>query len=155
MDTLFDYVPGATITLDEQVTPSRLARWESIEDQYETRRLAMAHRSKMDSVYKPAPPAGLYLDDAAWEAAVGDFRVLQFGALAQATGVGVTDAGGRIGRNFSPERQQETISLFGALAAHIKAKLEAGPVVVASYSDGARERLTGFPTIECVWVCTH
>ncbi|WP_415402775.1 transcription-repair coupling factor [Tateyamaria sp. SN3-11] len=143
MDTLFDYVPGATITLDEQVTPSRLARWESIEDQYETRRLAMANRSKMDSVYKPAPPGGLYLDDAAWEAAVAGFRVLQFGALPQATGPGVTDAGGRIGRNFSPERQQETISLFGALAAHIKAKLEAGPVVVASYSDGARERLTG------------
>ncbi|WP_299296065.1 transcription-repair coupling factor [uncultured Tateyamaria sp.] len=143
MDTLFDYVPGAVITLDDQVTPSRLARWESIEDQYETRRLAMANRSKMDSVYKPAPPGGLYLDDAAWETAVAGFRVLQFAALAQATGPGVTDAGGRIGRNFAPERQQESISLFGSLAAHIKAKLDVGPVVVASYSEGARERLTG------------
>ncbi|WP_299369907.1 transcription-repair coupling factor [uncultured Tateyamaria sp.] len=143
MDTLFDYVPGAVITLDDQVTPSRLARWESIEDQYETRRLAMANRSKMDSVYKPAPPGGLYLDDAAWETAVTGFRVLQFAALAQATGPGVTDAGGRVGRNFAPERQQESISLFGALAAHIKAKLDVGPVVVASYSEGARERLTG------------
>ncbi len=143
LETLFDYVPGATISLDEQVTPSRLARWESIEDQYETRRLAMANRSKMDSVYKPAPPSGLYLDDAAWEGAVEGRRVLQFGALPQATGLGVTDAGGRIGRNFSPERQQESISLFGALAAHIKAKMDVGPVVVASYSDGARERLTG------------
>ncbi|WP_299280692.1 transcription-repair coupling factor [uncultured Tateyamaria sp.] len=143
LDTLFDYLPGATTSLDEQVTPSRLARWESIEDQYETRRLAMVNRSKMDSVYKPAPPGGLYLDDAAWAAAVADARVLQFGQLVQATGPGVIDAGGRIGRNFSPERQQESISLFGALAAHIKAKLEVGPVVIASYSDGARERLTG------------
>ncbi|MEX0311123.1 MAG: transcription-repair coupling factor, partial [Tateyamaria sp.] len=143
LDTLFDYVPGATITLDDQVTPARLARWDSIEDQYETRRLAMENRSKMDSVYKPAKPSGLYLDDTAWEDAVAEFRVLDFAQLPQATGPGVTDAGGRIGRNFSPERQQESISLFGALASHIKAKLEVGPVVIASYSEGARERLTG------------
>lgn len=143
LETLFDYVPGATISLDDHVTPSRLARWDSIADQYETRRLAMAHRSKMDTVYKPAPPEGLYLDDTAWETAVAERRVVQFGALPQATGLGVTDAGGRIGRNFSPERQQESLSLFGALANHIKVKMESGPVVVASYSDGARERLTG------------
>jgi transcription-repair coupling factor (superfamily II helicase) len=143
LETLFDYVPQAVISLDDQVTPTRLARWDSIADQYETRRLAMAHRSKMDSVYKPAPPEGLYLDDAAWEAAVASARVIQFSALPQATGLNVTDAGGRIGRNFSPERQQESISLFGALASHIKAKMNNGPVVVASYSEGARERLTG------------
>ncbi|MEL7131175.1 MAG: transcription-repair coupling factor, partial [Pseudomonadota bacterium] len=143
LDTLFDYLPGATITLDDQVTPARLARWESIEDQYETRRLAMENRSKMDSVYKPAQPAGLYLDDTAWAAAVAGFRVLGFAQLPQATGPGVTDAGGRIGRNFSPERQQESVSLFGALADHVKARLQDGPVVVASYSDGARERLMG------------
>lgn len=143
LETLFDYVPQAAISLDDQVTPTRLARWDSIADQYETRRLAMAHRSKMDSVYKPAPPEGLYLDDAAWEAAVAPARVIQFSALPQATGLNVTDAGGRIGRNFSPERQQESISLFGALASHIKAKMNDGPVVVASYSEGARERLTG------------
>ncbi len=143
LETLFDYLPDAAVSLDDQMTPTRLARWESIEDQYETRRLAMQNRSRMDSVYKPAPPAGLYLDDAAWEEAVAARRVLQFAALPQATGLGVTDAGGRIGRNFSPERQQESISLFGALADHVKARLNEGPVLIASYSEGARERLTG------------
>ena len=143
LETLFDFVPGATISLDDQVTPARLARWESIEDQYETRRLAMQNRNRMDSVYKPAPPSGLYLDDAAWQSLVADRRVLQFTPLPQPTGPGVTDAGGRIGRNFSPERQQENLSLFGALAGHIKARLADGPVIVASYSDGARERLEG------------
>jgi transcription-repair coupling factor (superfamily II helicase) len=143
LETLFDYLPDASITLDDQVTPTRLARWDTIADQYETRRLAMVNRSKMDSVYKPAPPQGLYMDDAAWETAVTGRRVVQFRALAQSTGLGVVDAGGRIGRNFSPERQQENISLFGALVAHIKEKLADGPVVVASYSAGARERLSG------------
>ncbi|WP_170366086.1 transcription-repair coupling factor [Ruegeria arenilitoris] len=143
LETLFDYLPDATITLDDQVTPARLARWDSIADQYETRHLALENRSRMDSVYKPTPPGLLYLDDDAWTQAVAQRRVLQFSPLPQASGPGVIDAGGRIGRNFAPERQQESISLFGALASHIKNKLEKGPVLVASYSEGARERLTG------------
>ncbi|WP_170418568.1 transcription-repair coupling factor [Ruegeria arenilitoris] len=143
LETLFDYLPDATITLDDQVTPARLARWDSIADQYETRRLALENRSRMDSVYKPTPPGLLYLDDDAWTQAVAQRRVMQFSPLPQASGPGVIDAGGRIGRNFAPERQQESISLFGALASHIKNKLEKGPVLVASYSEGARERLTG------------
>ena len=61
LETLMDFLPQATITLDDQLTAQRLSRWESIADQYETRRLAMANRSKMDSVYKPAPPEGLTL----------------------------------------------------------------------------------------------
>jgi transcription-repair coupling factor (superfamily II helicase) len=70
-------------------------------------------------------------------------RVLQFHPLPQATGPGVIDAGGRIGRNFAPERQQENISLFGALADHVRSAARKRPVVVASYSEGARERLKG------------
>ncbi len=143
LETLFDYLPEATISLDDQVSPARLARWDTIADQYETRRLALENRSRMDTVYKPTPPGLLYLDDAAWDQAVGDRRVLQFSPLPQASGPGVIDAGGRIGRNFAPERQQESISLFGALADHIKGKLDKGPVLIASYSEGARERLTG------------
>jgi transcription-repair coupling factor (superfamily II helicase) len=143
LETIFDYVPKATITCDDALTPARIARWESVADQYETRKIAMAAKKRMDSVYKPAPAELLYLDEAAWDAAVADHRVVQFNALPQATGLGVTDASGRIGRNFSPERKQESISLFGALASHIKEKMEQGPVVAASYSEGARERLTG------------
>ncbi len=143
LETLFDYLPGAPVTLDDQSAATRIARWTSVADQYETRKLALAQKGRMDSVYKPAPPALLYLDDPAWDAAVADRRVVQFAALKQATGPGVTDAGGRIGRDFAPERQQESISLFGALVAHVRARLEVGPVIVASYSDGARERLTG------------
>ncbi|MEC8575597.1 MAG: transcription-repair coupling factor, partial [Pseudomonadota bacterium] len=143
LETLFDYLPGATVTLDDQVTPARLARWDSITDQYETRKIAMAQKGRMDTVYKPVPPGLLYLDDPAWEAAVASHRVIQFHPLPQATGPGVIDAGGRIGRNFSPERQLENVSLFKTLADHIKARMQVGPVVVASYSEGARERLTG------------
>ncbi|KIC11311.1 transcription-repair coupling factor [Leisingera sp. ANG-M1] len=143
LETLFDYLPQATVTLDDQVTPARLARWDTIEDQYETRKHAMEQKGRIDTVYKPTPPGLLYLDDAAWEASTAEHRVVQLHPLPQASGPGTVDAGGRIGRNFAPERQQENISLFGSLAAHIKTRMQEGPVLIASYSEGARERLSG------------
>ncbi|KAJ56802.1 transcription-repair coupling factor [Actibacterium mucosum KCTC 23349] len=143
LETLFDYLPEASVYLDDQLTPARLSRWETIADQYDSRREAMTAKGRLDSVYKPCPPDALYLNDAAWERAVADHRVVQLSPLPSASGPGVVDAGGRIGRNFAPERQQEQISLFSALSDHIRAKLEDGPVVVASYSEGARERLQG------------
>ncbi|MFU8863288.1 MAG: transcription-repair coupling factor [Rhodobacterales bacterium] len=155
LETLFHYLPQATITQDDQVTPTRLSRWDSIADQYETRRLAMTQKGRMDSVYKPVPPGLLYLDDTAWEAAVAARRVMQFNPLAQATGPGVIDAGARIGRSFSPERQQENLSLFGALATHVKARMVKGPVLVASFSEGARERLDGLISDEGLIGAVH
>ncbi len=144
LETLFDYLPDAPVMLDDQMTPARLSRWDSIADQYGTRRHALSQKASLGStVYKPIPPELLYLDDAAWEQALGQRRVVQMHPLPQASGPGVVDAGGRIGRNFSPERQQESVSLFGALAAHVQTRLEQGPVLIASYSEGARERLTG------------
>ncbi len=155
LETLFDYLPQATVTQDDQVTPTRLSRWDSIADQYETRRLAMTQKGRMDSVYKPVPPGLLYLDDTAWEAVVAARRVMQFNPLAQATGPGVIDAGARIGRSFSPERQQENLSLFEALATHIKARMDKGPVLVASFSEGARERLDGLISDEGLIGAVH
>ncbi|MFD0857919.1 transcription-repair coupling factor [Roseovarius aquimarinus] len=143
LETIFDYMPGAPVLMDDGIIPARVARWEGIEDQYETRRLAMSAKGRGDSVYKPVQPGLLYLDEAAWDAALGAHRAVQLRALPQATGAGVTDAGGRIGRNFAPERQQESVSLFSALKGHIDAKMEKGPVLVASYSEGARERMEG------------
>ncbi|MBC2835554.1 transcription-repair coupling factor [Paragemmobacter straminiformis] len=143
LETLFDYLPDATVMLDDQLTPARLSRWEGIEDQYDARREALTARGRLDSVYKPCAPGLLYLDDAAWEAAIAPHRVIQLSPNPQAPGPGVLDAGGRMGRNFAPERQQESLSLFGALADHVKALLQDGNVVIASWSEGARERLEG------------
>ncbi|MFV2002569.1 MAG: CarD family transcriptional regulator, partial [Paracoccaceae bacterium] len=143
LETIFDFLPTATIVLDDAVDADRLARWQRIEDLYETRMLAMQAKNRMDTVYKPCPPGLLYLDDAAWSDVVKARRVLYFNALPQATGPGVTDAGGRIGRNFSPERQLESVSVFGALQDHINARRADGQVVIACYSPGARERLQG------------
>ncbi len=143
LETLFDYVPSAAIFLDDRTTQSRLSRWESVADQYDARKEALTNKARMDSVYKPCPAELLYMDDLAFEKAVHDHQLRQLLALPQGAGPNVIDAGGRIGRNFAPERQQEEISLFGALADHIKDKRAIGHVLIASFSEGARERLTG------------
>ena len=143
LETLFDYLPDASVTLDDQLTPMRVSRWDGIVDQFETRKIAMDQKNRIDTVYKPIPPDLLYLDDNDWTQAISGHRVLQFNPLPQASGPNAIDAGARAGRNFAPERQQETISLFSALSDHIRKKLVQGPVVIASYSQGARERLAG------------
>ncbi|MCP5088437.1 MAG: transcription-repair coupling factor [Rhodobacteraceae bacterium] len=143
LETLFDYLPGAVLFLDDRATQARLARWESIADQYDARIEALKSKARIDSVYKPCPPGLFYLDDVGFERVIKDYEVKQLVVLPQGLGPGVVDAGGRIGRNFAPERQQEDVSLFGALADHITAKRNNSHVIVASYSDGARERLTG------------
>jgi transcription-repair coupling factor (superfamily II helicase) len=143
LETLFDYLPDASVTLDDQLTPMRVSRWDGIVDQFETRKTAMDQKNRIDTVYKPIPPDLLYLDDNDWTQAISGHRVLQFNPLPQASGPNAIDAGARAGRNFAPERQQETISLFSALSDHIRKKLVQGPVVIASYSQGARERLAG------------
>lgn len=143
LETIFDFLQHATVMLDDGATAQRLARMDGIADQYDARREAMAAKSRLDTVYKPCPPDALYLTDAAWVGALAGRRVVQLAALPQPTGLNVLDAGGRIGRSFAPERQQENTSLFNAVAEHIRAESARAPVVVAAWSDGARERLRG------------
>jgi transcription-repair coupling factor (superfamily II helicase) len=143
LETLFDYLPGAPVLLDDQAAAARAARWAALSEQYDARAQALSAKSRLGTVYKPVPPGELYLDEGGWEAAVAGRPLHQLAALPQPLGPGVIDAGGRIGRDFAPERQQEQVSLFGALAAHVAARRRKGDVVVASYSAGARERLAG------------
>ncbi|MGY6409882.1 MAG: transcription-repair coupling factor [Alkalilacustris sp.] len=141
LETLFDYLPGASVMLDDRIEAARASRWEAIAEQYAARREAMTDRSR--GGYKPCPPDQLYLTDSAWEEALAQTRVIQLSPLPQPSGPGVVDAGGRAGRDFAPERQQEGVNVFKALAAHIEAKRKHAPVVIATYSEGARDRLSG------------
>jgi transcription-repair coupling factor (superfamily II helicase) len=86
LETIFDYLPGATVTLDDQTTPQRIARWEAITDQYDTRATALSQKGRLDTVYKPVPPGQLYLDEAAWDRTIAGRRVVQFSPLAQSPG---------------------------------------------------------------------
>ncbi|MFS4438887.1 transcription-repair coupling factor [Paracoccaceae bacterium GXU_MW_L88] len=142
LETLFTFLPGAPVTLDDQIPAMRAARSEEIATQYQTRLEAMEDKNRMGGTpYRPAPPETLYLDEAAWMTALEPRAVRQFSPNPTPSGPNVIDAGGRLGREFSAERKREEINLFSELAAHVKARLKEGPVVLASYSDGARDRM--------------
>ncbi|WP_265500506.1 transcription-repair coupling factor [Paracoccus beibuensis] len=143
MESLFDYLPGASVVLDDHVGQVMDARRTMIREQFEARRAAMAAKGRSDTVYKPVPPDAMFPTEDEWAAWLGPHRVLRLSVLNQPPGPGVLDAGGRPGRNFAPERQAEQVNLFGALADHVCKLARDHRVIVASFSDGARDRLAG------------
>ena len=143
LETLFDYLPAASVMLDDQIEAVRAARWDTIADQYDNRREALATKARVDTIYKPAAPLTLYLDEAGWKAALAPLRVVQVSPLPQPPGPGVLDAQGRSGRSFALERQDENANVFKALADHVQAESRARRVILASFSEGARDRLCG------------
>jgi transcription-repair coupling factor (superfamily II helicase) len=143
LDTLFDYVPGAPLILDaraEEVVESRLAQ---IADYFAARK-SSDEADPANADYKPLKPNALYLTGPEWRerlSATPLARLSPFEAAPEARDV--IDAGGRVGRDFAPERQNENVNVFEAAVAHIKVLREKGvQVIVAGWSDGSRERLS-------------
>ena len=66
MESLFDYLPDASVMLDDRVEQVRAGRWETISEQYSARREALGLKDRSDTVYKPIPPAALFPDEAEW-----------------------------------------------------------------------------------------
>ena len=143
LETIFDYLPKATVTLDDNVDLARTSRWEVIINQFQSRKENLNQKSKLDSIYKPIEPEQLYLTENEWKLALNSRSVLQFSPFPQIPDSNVTDAGCKIGKNFSVERKVKNINIFNKLASYIKSEIETKSVIVASYTDGARERLRG------------
>ncbi|MDK8872710.1 transcription-repair coupling factor [Paracoccus sp. SSJ] len=143
LESLFDYLPGASVVADDHLDQVRDARWHTITEQFEARREALARKSSADAVYRPVPPGQMFPDEAEWARWLAAHRMLRLSVLPQPPGPGILDAGGRVGRNFAPERQAEKGNLFKALVDHIRNIQASRRVVIASFSEGARERLAG------------
>ena len=141
MASLFDYLPGAPVTLDAQTDEARAARLETVRDHYRARTEAAGRAAAGEAPFRPCPPEMLYLMEDDWDAALAARPVRRFSPHKLPLGPGVIDAGGRQGRSFAPERQQEGVNVFDALVGHVRERLAAGPVVLAAYSEGARDRL--------------
>src|ERR1700744_6188039 len=102
MDTLFDYLGDAPIAIEPQSEDAARERFRQIADYYDARRQALEHRDG-GALYKPLPPARLYLTEAEWTARLDQAalaRLTPFAVPDQDTSV--IDAGARQGRNFAP-----------------------------------------------------
>ena len=143
LESLLSYLPEASVVADDHLDQVRDARLHTIREQFDARREALARKGGTDTVYRPVPPRAMFPDEAEWADWLKSHRVLRLSVLPQPPGPGVLDAGGRVGRNFAPERQAEKGNLFKALADHVRSLQTSRRVVIASFSEGARERLSG------------
>ncbi len=160
MDTLFDYVPRATVTMDHHGEQARIERVAQVQDFYESRKTLedQAGRNKKinmaGSVYHPVPIERLFVDEGEWSGFAQDIEVLSpFGAPDE------TIAGdSRKGRDFSDVRALPDGDVFKALGEYISILRKTPPItppqaggkseakggmkiLIAAYSKGSRERL--------------
>ena len=129
--------------LDARAEDAAHERIALIADNYAARRAAYAEDpGKAD--YKPLPFTRLYMSEDEWKerlAAQPLARLTPFEPPPDA--IDAVDCGGQTGRNFAPERQNESANVFDAAVAHVKALRARGlNVIVAGWSDGSRERLS-------------
>ncbi|HXF89221.1 MAG TPA: transcription-repair coupling factor [Xanthobacteraceae bacterium] len=139
LDTLFDYLPGTPIVLEQLDEEAANERLTQIADYYEARRQARGQEG--GPLYLPLPPDRLYLSRSEWEERLGRAALARLTPFAT-PGEGAIDIGARQSRNFAAERADSNVNVFEAVAKHVLALQGAGKrVLVALWSEGSRERM--------------
>ncbi len=143
LDTIFDYVAGAPLIVDARAEDAAKARFAQIADYYAARK-SDNETNAAQADYRPLKSERLYLAPEEFTGILASRPVARLSPFEAAPdALDVIDCGGRVGRDFGPERQDENINVFEAAAAHVRALRERGlTVVVAGWSDGSRERLS-------------
>ncbi len=139
--TVFDFLGDDDILLRESGIDGAFdSRWESIEDYFQNRTRMMAAEP---GSYRPLQPAALYLSREEWDEAVPAKRIHRSSAFPEAESASTIDFGVEAARDFAPERARNE-NVYEAVVEHIQKLRRAGrKVVLASYTKGARERLSG------------
>ncbi len=162
LETVFDYVPGAYISMDELSTQAVNERLVQIADHYDNRVNSLAGGAFGAPAYKPLKPQALYLTSGEWEVlcSAPHISVSSFSPAGVDGKVGqsiIVDLGVRAGRDFSFERHDQSQSVFDVVTAHVHKLTETSrKVLIMAASDGARDRLLtlltdhGLPTATVV-----
>jgi len=132
--------PDAVMLLDHGVAGAAESRFEAIRDYHANRVQA---KSSNPGAYRPLEPQALYLQEAEWQAVARDWPMHAMTPFHEPESATVLDFAVDSPRDFAPERAQNT-NVYEAVSAHIAAlQRSKKKVVIASYSIGARERLSG------------
>jgi transcription-repair coupling factor (superfamily II helicase) len=136
-----DHLPAGTLWLrDAGVAGAAQARFESITD-YHANRVAAAGTAA--GAYRPLSPDQLYLTADEWGSTIFRQAVHGMTPFHEPESDSVLDLGVESARDFAPERAQN-VNVYQAVAAHLEALGKTGRRrIIASYSRGARERLSG------------
>ncbi|HEY8593374.1 MAG TPA: transcription-repair coupling factor [Sphingomicrobium sp.] len=139
--TLFDHLGEHDLVIRDAAADKALdSRQEAIEDYYQNRVRAMAAEP---GSYRPLEPDTLYLGKDDWSAFLTDRPIHLASPFHEPESELIIDFGVDPARDFAPERTQQS-NIYEAVAKHIADLRRGGrKVVLASYTRGARERLSG------------
>lgn len=137
--TLFDHLPGDTVVIRDQASGAAgEQRFEAIADYYENRKRAEAAQP---GSYRPLPAKALYLDAAEWRRGLEAVTAHVTTPFHEPPSPTVLDFEVDGPRDFAPERAAQA-NVYEAVVDHVQALRKQGrKPVLASYSNGARERL--------------
>jgi len=154
MATLFDYTDKNQITMDAQTDNAAQERLIHVEDFYQARKtLEKASEtqkknskkskgsdvSMTGAIYHPLPIDALYLSETETKDTLG--KAMQFSAF-QAPDDNAHEGGAKRGRDFADIRALPDGDVMGEVKAYIhNAWAKDRKAVIASYSEGARDRL--------------
>ncbi|MCK0531375.1 transcription-repair coupling factor [Sphingobium agri] len=128
------------VVLDHGVAGAAEARFEAIRDYHANRVQA---KSSDPGAYRPLEPKALYLDADEWDGIVREWPMHATTPFHEPESATVLDFEVDGPRDFAPERAQNA-NVYEAVGKHIASLQRAKKkVVIASYSGGARERLSG------------
>jgi transcription-repair coupling factor (superfamily II helicase) len=141
LSTLFDHLGDHDLIVRDGSADQALdARREAIDDYYQNRIRAMASEP---GSYRPLEPALLYLGRSEWDGLVAERPIHLASPFPEPESARTIDFGVEAARDFGPERAQQA-NVYEAVAKHIGKLGKVGrKVVLASYTKGARERLSG------------
>ncbi len=162
LETVFDYLPGASVSLDNDADQIRDARLEMTADYYEARVTFLESRLANDvsspQPYRPLPMNRLYLSAANIENAMKERLVIQFSPFESPDGIAifgfdeVISVGARRVPDFAALRARSAAAMkkndippdnvFVSVRSRLIREIAEGRrVVVTAFSAGSRERL--------------
>jgi len=141
LSSLFDHLSDADVIVRDSGTDGALeSRTEAIQDYFSNRERAMVVEP---GSYRPLAPSTLYLAKKEWQGAIAERPIHLASTFPEPASDKVIDFGVEGPRDFAPERAQNA-NVYEAVVKHIaKLKRDKKKIVLASYSLGARERLSG------------
>lgn len=166
LETIFDYLPGASVTLDNDADQVRDGRLETIDDYYDARMSFIQNRNSQDTnsqpPYRPLPADSLYLTAREFEKALDGRLVGQLSPFAAPEGIAssayaeVLSVGAKRVPDFAAVRAQAAAAagsapkkddipvdtLFDNLNARLKRDISEGRrALISAFTQGSRERL--------------
>jgi len=142
LDTLADYVPGATFVFDHQAQQAIEDRRVQIGDYFDAR-MEQLEQGGGGARYNPIRPDTLYDLDQPPDELAGEGEIVQISPFMPAdSGRPVSDLGGQVPPSFAAQRQATDTNLFETVLERLgRASADGKRTVIACWSEGTRDRM--------------